>query len=298
MNLHQLRIFTTVARLGSFSRAAEELSISQPSVSIQVADLERSLGVDLFEKLGKRIYLTEAGRILDEYARRMLGLAEEARIALEDIKGLHRGRLMVGATTTPGTYILPRVIAAFQERHPQVAVVLEIADAKRIQERLLRNEIDLGVVGWEVTAQDLRAEPFLDDELVLVASPSHPLATAGRAHAKGLRDHRLILRERGSGTREALEAALREAGVAIAPSMELGTGEAVKEAVVAGLGVTIISRLAVAGDVHAGRLVIVPMPDLAIRRRFSFVYHRDKRFSQAITTFRAMLLASVATVAS
>lgn len=298
MNLHQLRIFTTVARLGSFSRAAEELSISQPSVSIQVADLERSLGVDLFEKLGKRIYLTEAGRILDEYARRMLGLAEEARIALEDIKGLHRGRLMVGATTTPGTYILPRVIAAFQERHPQVAVVLEITNAKRVQEQLLRNELDLGVVGWDVTAQDLRVEPLLDDELVLVASPSHPLVTAGIAHAKGLRDHRLILRERGSGTREALEAALREAGVAIAPSMELGTGEAVKEAVVAGLGVTIISRLAVAGDARAGRLVIVPMPDLAIRRRLSLVYHRDKRLSQAMNTFREMLLASVTTVAS
>jgi len=298
VNLHQLRIFTTVARLGSFSRAAEELSISQPSVSIQVADLERSLGVDLFEKLGKRIYLTEAGRILDEYARKMLGLAEEAQIALEDIKGLHRGRLMVGATTTPGTYILPRVIAAFQERHPQVAVVLEITNTKRVQERLLRNELDLGVVGWDVTAQGLRVEPLLDDELVLVASPSHPLVTAGIAHAKGLRDHRLILRERGSGTREALEAALREAGVAIAPSMELGTGEAVKEAVVAGLGVTIISRLAVAGDARAGRLVIVPMPDLAIRRRLSLVYHRDKRLSQAMNTFREMLLASVTTVAS
>lgn len=298
MNLHQLRIFTTVARLGSYSRAAGELRISQPSVSIQVADLERSLGVDLFEKLGKRIYLTEAGRVLDEYARRMLDLAEDAQTALEDIKGLHRGRLMVGATATPGTYLVPRVIALFQERYPQVAVELEISNTKRIQERLLHNELDLGVVGWDVSAQDLLVEPFLDDELVLVAPPSHPLAAAGIAHAKGLRDHRLILRERGSGTREALDAALREAGVAITPSMELGTSEAVKEAVAAGLGVTIISRFAVAGEVGTGRLVIVPMPDLAVRRRFSIVTHRDKRPGQALRTFREMLRSSVAAVAS
>jgi DNA-binding transcriptional LysR family regulator len=297
MNLHQLRIFQTVARLGSFSRAAEELHISQPSVSIQVADLERELGIELFEQLGRRIHLTEAGRVLEEYTRRILGLAEEAQTALQEIKGLRRGRLAVGASTTPGTYLLPRVIGRFQELYPQVSVTLEIANTRRIQERLLRAELDLGVVGWEVTSRDLQGDPFLDDELVLIVPPAHPLSTAGVAHAKELRDHRLILREQGSGTREALEAAARGAGLAVTPAMELGSNEAIKEAVAAGLGIAILSRLAVAREAEAGRLVVVPMPDLVIRRRFYLVRHRDKRLSQVLKAFLEVLQGSVTTVA-
>lgn len=296
MNLHQLRIFTAVARLGGFSRAAEELHISQPSVSIQVADLERALGVDLFEQLGRRVYLTEAGRALDEYARRILGLADEAQTALKEIKGLRRGRLTVGATTTPGTYVLPRVVGRFQERYPQIAVTVEITHTRRIQEQVLRNEFDLGIVGWGVNAHELVGEPFLDDELVLVVPPTHPLAAAGIAHARGLQAHRLILRERGAGTREALEAALREVGLTVNPSLELGSSEAIQEAVAAGWGITIISRLAVANEVEAGRLVIVPMADLVVRRQFHVVHHRDKHLSQAVKAFLDMLQASVPAV--
>jgi DNA-binding transcriptional LysR family regulator len=294
VNLHQLRIFYTVARLGSFSRAAEELRISQPSVSIQVADLERSLGVELFEQLGRRIYLTEAGRVLEDYARRILGLAEEARVALDEIKGMRRGRLALGATTTPGTYILPRALGVYQERYPQVVVTLEIATARRVQEKLTRNELDLGVVGAEGLSPELVAEPLADDELVLVTRPSHPLATAGIAHARGLRDHRLILRERGSGTREAVEAAFREVGLQVPVHMELESIEAIKEAVAAGVGATILSRCAVAADVEAGRLTVVPLPDLTIRRRFVLVRHRDKRLSQVAAAFVEVLRETVA----
>ena len=294
MNLHQLRIFYTVARLGSFSRAAEELRISQPSVSIQVADLERSLGVELFEQLGRRIYLTEAGRVLEEYARRILGLAEEARVALDEIKGMRRGRLALGATTTPGTYILPRALAAYQERYPQVVVTLEIATARRVHEKLARNELDLGVTGAEGVSPDLVAEPLVDDDLVLVTHPAHPLAAAGIAHARGLRDHRLILRERGSGTREAVEAAFREAGVQVSVHMELASTEAIKEAVAAGAGATILSRFAVTADLQAGRLVVVPLADLVFHRRFVLVRHRDKRLSQAAAAFVEVLRETVA----
>lgn len=297
MNLHQLRIFYTVARLGSFSRAAEELRISQPSVSIQVADLERSLRVDLFEQLGKRIYLTDAGRVLEDYARRILNLVEESNSALAEVAGEYRGRLTIGASTTPGTYVLPRVIGAFQEQYPNVTVTLDIANTRRLQERILRNELDVGIVGWEVSSHNLEVLPLLEDELMLVVPAGHQLAQAEAVQAKVLRDQRVILRERGSGTREAAEAALREAGVVLSPAMELGSNEAIKEAVAAGLGVTILSTLAVAPEVAARRLVVVPIKDVSIRRSFRVVYHRDKRISKALRTFLDMLQASVQTPA-
>ncbi|MGH2349387.1 MAG: LysR substrate-binding domain-containing protein [bacterium] len=298
MNLHQLRIFYTVARLGSYSRAAEELKISQPSVSIQVGDLERSLGVDLFEQLGKRIYLTEAGRVLEEYAQRILGLFDEASAAVAEVRGVHRGRLAIGATNTPGTYLLPRALFAFQERFPQITVSLEIGTARRIQERVLRNELDLGVVGWDVSAQNLVSRRVYEDEIVLVVPPGHRLASGGPVPVGTLRDERVIMRERGSGTRESVEAALREANLSLPAAMELGSGEAIKEAVAAGLGVSFLSSLAVAADTAAGRLVIVPLEGVTITQPFVLIQHRDKRPSQAIAALIELLSTPANTVGS
>jgi DNA-binding transcriptional LysR family regulator len=298
MNLHQLRIFHMVARLGSYSRAAEELKISQPSVSIQVGDLERSLGVDLFEQLGKRIYLTEAGRVLEEYAQRILGLFDEASAAVAEVRGVHRGRLAIGATNIPGTYLLPRALFSFQERFPQITVSLEIGTARRIQERVLRNEVELGVVGWEISAQNLVSRRFYEDEIVLVVPPGHRLAAGGPVPLGTLRDERVIMRERGSGTREAVEAALREANLALPAAMELGSGEAIKEAVAAGLGVSFLSSLAVAADTAAGRLVRVLLEGITITQPFVLIQHRDKRPSQAMTALIELLGAAADTVGS
>jgi len=293
VNLHQLRIFSTVARLASFSRAAEALHISQPSVSIQVADLERALGVELFEQLGKRIYLTDAGRVIEDYAQRILTLVDEAQDAVGEVGELHRGRVAVGATTTPGTYLLPKVLGRYGEQFPKITVTLEIGPTRRIQERLLRNELDVGVVGWVVGSPNLVVQPLLDDELVVVASPRHPLAAGTGMMVAALQDHRVILRERGTGTREAIEAALRGVEIELTPAMELGSIEATKEAVAEGLGITILSRLAVAAETAAGRLVIVPVTDLVFKRMLAIVYHRDKRISPAIQVFLDMLRASV-----
>ncbi len=293
MNLHQLRIFSTVARLASFSRAAEALHISQPSVSIQVADLERALGVELFEQLGKRIYLTDAGRVIEGYAHRILTLVDEAQEAVGEVTELHRGRLAVGASMTPGTYLLPKVLGQYEARFPKIAVTLEIAQTRRIQERLLRNELDVGIVGWVGSPQNFVVQPLLDDELVVLASPRHPLAAAGSMRVAALQDHRVILSERGTGTREAIDSALREVEIELAPAMELGSLEAIKEAVAEGLGITILSRLAVTTETAAGRLVIVPLTDLVLKRAFAIVYHRDKRISPAIQVFLDLLRASV-----
>lgn len=293
MNLHQLRIFSTVARLASFSRAAEALHISQPSVSIQVADLERALGVELFEQLGKRIYLTDAGRVIEGYAQRILTLVDEAQDAVGEVTELHRGRLAVGASMTPGTYLLPKVLGQYEERFPKIAVTLEIGHTRRIQERLLRNELDVGIVGWVGSPQNFVVQPLLDDELVVLASPRHPLAAAASMRVAALQDHRMILSERGTGTREAIDSALRGVEIELAPAMELGSIEAIKESVAEGLGITILSRLAVTAETTAGRLVIVPLTDLVLKRVFAIVYHRDKRISPPIQVFLDMLRASV-----
>ncbi|MBI4279070.1 MAG: LysR family transcriptional regulator [Armatimonadetes bacterium] len=292
MNLHQLKIFQTVARLGSYSRAAEELRISQPSVSIQVADLERSLGVDLFEQIGKRIYLTEAGRTLEEYARRILSLVDETQAALEDVQKLRRGRLIIGASTTPGTYILPPLLGDYKRNHPQVEVRLDIANSRRIQERLLRNELDLGVVGWSVTGKDLVVEPFLMDSLVAIAAAGHPLASRERVTLADLIREPLLVRERGTGTREAIEEAFARMNLTLTPVMELGSAEAIKQAVAANLGVSIISRFAVTLEVNAGLLGILPVEDLRIERPLYIVRHRDKRLTRAAQAFLDLLARS------
>ena len=236
---------------------------------------------------------SEAGRVREDYARRILARTEEPPTAVTETAGLRRGDLAIGASPTPGTYLLPRIVAAFQERYPQISVALHIAASTEVGERVLRHELDLGVVGGKIHAPGLQAEPFLDDEIVLVAAPTHPLAAAGSTRAMALRDHRVILPERGSDTRLALDEALQEAGHSVTPAMELAGNEAIKEAVAAGLGVAFLSRLAARTEVAAGRLVVIPIPDLVIRRRFSIVHLKDRRLSQAVRAFTEMVRASV-----
>jgi len=294
INLHQLKLFHAVARSGSFSRAAAELSISQPSVSIQVGELERQLGVDLFEQAGKSIRLTEAGRTLDDYARQILALVEETRRAIDEVKGMQRGRLRVGATPTPGTYVLPGLLGRFKERHPRLEIGLQIDGPRRIQEMVLRHELDLGVVAQRVTFPDLVKVPMATDEMVLVVSPAHRFAAASSLGAgpgvnlADLSGEPFILRERGSENRETVDDALHRAGVHITPVMELDGAEMVKQAVAANLGVSILSRCAIALEMTAGLLRIVPVRGLRIQRTFSIISHRDRRLHLVAQAFVEM----------
>ncbi len=285
INLHQLKIFHTVARTGSFSRAAAELLISQPSVSIQVGELERQFGVELFEQVGKSVRLTEAGRILDDYAGRILGLIDETRRAVDEVKGFRRGRILIGATPTPGTYLLPGLLGRLKEQYPHLEIVLRIAGSRRIQEMLLNHELDLGVIGWKVTLPDLEAVPMITDEMVLVVSPSHRFATLPAVGIADLSGVPFILRERGSENREVVDDALHRAGVHITPALELEGAEMVKRAVAANLGVSILSRFTVELEVAAGRLQIVPVQGLQIERVISVVYHKDRRLPYIAQAF-------------
>ena len=298
INLHQLKIFHTVARSSSFSRAAAELLISQPSVSIQVGELERQLGADLFELVGKSVRLTEAGRVLDDYAARILALIDEARGAVDELKGLRRGRLLLGATPTPGTYVLPPLLGRFKEQYPGIEIILHIKETRRIQEMLLAHELDLGVVGGKVGFPDLESSVFLTDELVLVVAPSHRLAALPAVRAADLAGEPFILRERGSGNREVVDDALHQAGVHVTPVFELEGAEMVKQAVAANLGISILWRCAVDLDVAAGRLRRVPVDGLEMKRAIWLVRRRDDRRSRAAQAFLEMIGSPAATVAA
>lgn len=291
INVHLLKIFHAVARSGSFSRAASELAISQPSVSIQVGELERQFGVELFEPAGKSVRLTEAGRTCFDYAGRILALMEEAQRAMDEVKGLGRGRLLVGATQTPGTYILPAMLGRLKAKYPRLEIALRIDDPRRIQEMVLRQELDLAVTGWRVSLPDLEAVPMAADEMVLVVAPSHPFADLPEVAVTDLAREPLIMRERGSGSRELLDDALHQAGVYIAPTLELEGVDAVKQAVAANLGVSMLSRCAIDLEVSTGRLRVVPVRDFKVERTIWLVRHRDRQLPRAAQAFIALATA-------
>ncbi|MBI1987051.1 MAG: LysR family transcriptional regulator [Nitrospinae bacterium] len=277
MTLHQLRIFRAVAHHLNFTRAAQELHLSQPSASMQIQQLEEELGTPLFEKVGKRVNLSEAGRVLEGYVHRVMALLEEAREAIGELKGLKRGHLHVGASTTPGIYLLPRIMGAFKARYPGIEVFLEIANTRQVAEKILRNEIDLGFVGGELEAKgEVKAELYLTDELILVAAPGHPLAGRGEVRPEELSGEGFILREPGSATRELALKAL-EGKIEVKTAMELGNPEAVKQTVAAGLGVSFVSRFSVLSEIAEGKLVVVPVRGLSFKRPLFILSHRDKR---------------------
>jgi DNA-binding transcriptional LysR family regulator len=289
LNVHQLKIFHSVARAGSFSRAAEELRITQPSVSIQVRELERALGAELFDQIGKRIFLTEAGKVLDEYAGRVLGLLEEAERAIRELRGLPGGSLRVGAGNTPGTFLLPPLLGALRQRFPDAEIVLDIAGTRRVYESILRNEIDVGVVDTGIRHEALVHFPYRSDEMVTIAAPGTALTQQGEVTAADVIRERLILRERGSGTREVVEQAFRSLGLVPTSAMEIPSNETIVNAVAAGLGVGILSRLAVEDAERTRRVQVVPVRDLRAVRTLWVVRHREKRLTPLLRALLEML---------
>lgn len=284
INLHHLRIFYTVATSESFSRAAEKLEVSQPAVSMQVRKLEEALGVSLVQQVGRQLYLTEGGQILSEYAARIFNLVREAEEALAEVQGLRRGHVTVAASSTPGSYVLPPLIGRFRQEHPGIDVELHISNSHTVLERVLRGEIDFGVIGEVPAASpDLPLEFALlvPDDLTLVVAPDHPFASRRQVSVTELAQQPLVLRERGSSQRQVLDRRLAELGLHPVVSMELGSSDAVKHAVAAGLGAGVLSCFSIAWEVAAGRLVPVSVPELDLHRNLYVVRHRDRRLTRA-----------------
>jgi len=284
-----MRVFAAVASRLSFSQAARELSLSQPGVSFHIKALEREYDTSLFERVGKRLYLTDAGRTLALYVQRMALIEDEAQIALRELKGLESGRLVVGASATIGIYLLPEVVGEFRKRHPGVKVSLRVGNKRHTVERIVQNELDFGLVAGPVTEPSLITEPYVDDELVMIVSPAHRFAGEPLVYPGELRREMFLVREPGSGTQELMEERLTHLGIRPADTMQLGSTEAVKQAVAVNLGISIASRYSVQAELISGRLFAANVPTLNMHRRLLLLHHKDKRLSKTAIAFRAVL---------
>jgi DNA-binding transcriptional LysR family regulator len=290
MTLRQLEVFLAVVRDRSFSRAAKKIHLSQPTLSEHVSELERELGKPLFFRRGRTVTLTEAGRVFEEHAVRVVSEVEGARQAIADLDGLGHGSLLIGASTTPGLYVMPSIIARFRARHPGIELRLQIANSQVIEERVRARELDLGVVGGHALGpgEECLAAGLLD-ELMLVVAPGHPWARRREVAPARLTDQPLLMREEGSATRRVTERALQRAGITFGPAMELDHTEAIKQAVMAGLGVAFVSVRAVRGEVEAGRLRALRLRGLRIHRHFHVIHHQGRALSASARAFMQLL---------
>lgn len=282
MDIKQLEIFTKIVELKSFSRAAEAIYLTQPTVSGHIQSLEEELGQRLLDRLGREVVPTKAGKVLYEYAKKMLALRDEAGQALDQLMGRMKGEIVIGGSTIPGEYLLPAIIGRFREKYPEITVVLKIGDTADIVNRVLTGECEVGIVGSRVDDSRLEYMEFVKDELVLIASPTYPLPKKGDVTAKELGSIPFVMRERGSGSRMTIEKRLSEIGIdpsGINIVAEMGSTEAVKQAVKAGLGVSIVSSVAVAEDLRHNSLKVIPFKGKGFLRSFYISTHNGRTMS-------------------
>jgi DNA-binding transcriptional LysR family regulator len=282
--LRQFKIFEAVARHCSFSRAAEELHLTQPAVSMQVQALEDLAGLPLTEQAGKKVRLTAAGEELARQARRVAEQLREAGEALAALKGVEAGRLKIGVVST-AKYFAPSLLAEFRRRHPGVELQLTVNNRGTIVRNLADNDIDLAIMGTPPNEFETVAKIFAEHPLVFIAAPDHPLAGKRNIDPKRLAEDTLLFREPGSGTRSALERFLDEHQVPAGARMELGSNETIKQAVMAGLGLSFISEHTIGLERSVGRLAVLNISDTPVKRQWRLVYRTDKRLMPAATAF-------------
>ena len=296
LNLHRLSIFMTVVESGGFSAAAQKLYMSQPSVSNHVRNLEQSLQTTLIDRSGPRIRPTAEGEVLVEYARRVFMLTEEAVAAIREVSGVQSGRLEVGGTTTVGTYLLPRLLARFRDRHRNIECDIVVGNNGLIVKRLLDGELGLAIVAGQPGAPQLRTETVLDERLLLVAAPGHHLTKPGpgggaRAAVTpaDLSGERFLLREPGSQTRDLQEAALIGWDLDDMTKADMWGPETIKQSVAAGLGISLISEHAIDAEVRDGRLVVLEVEPALRSRPVVVAYRRDRLLSPAERAFLGLV---------
>jgi DNA-binding transcriptional LysR family regulator len=290
LTLRQLRVFEAVARHMSFTRAAQELHLSQPAVSMQVKQLEDSVGLELFEKLGKRIFLTAAGFEMLNCAQAILFKLNETEQAFAEMKGIEGGRLNIAVATTVN-YFATRILAEFNRHFPNVGISLEVTNREGLLEKLERNETDIVLMGQPPENIDIEAVAFMDNPLVIIAPPDHPLASRERVTLEELRDETFLMREHGSGTRSALERLCSSQGISLVGSgMEMNSNEAIKQGVQAGLGLGVVSIHTVEAELEGGQLQLINAEHFPIQRQWFVVNRRGKRLSATAKAFKDFVI--------
>lgn len=275
MENFRLRVFRVVAKHLNFRRAAEELCLTQPAVTLQIKALEQNLGVQLFDRSGARISLTPAGTMLLQYARKIEHLETAALAGLSQFAGEQHGELRIGASLTIAQYILPHILGAFQQQHPKVRLYLTTCNTEQVLEALVAHEVALGFIEGPALRRDVRTEQFLEDEIVLMVPPAHEWSERGFAEPEELKHERLLMRERGSGTRRVVEMALQKHGLNprhLNPAMEFDSTEGITTSVEAGLGIGFASLWSISKELQLGSLRVVPIRGVRITRPLSVAY--------------------------
>lgn len=286
MNFNQLRIFYSVAKNKSVTLAAKELYLTQPAVSIQIHLLEEDYRVKFFNRSGKGIKLTEEGELLLSYAEKIFNLSDEVDEALRQIRSLERGKLKIGSSMTIGAYYLPQLFEIFQLQYPNIVIQMDTGNSHEAIERVLSFKNDIGFIGIDYADKRLVKVPFITERLVLITPPDHELTHKRVISFKDLNGQKMIMREKGSGTMEIIERELKKHRVSVETVMELGSNEAIKQAVEAGLGVSIISSNVVKLEDKQGRIKILRFSNNRdIIRSFYIIYHKDKYLSDLLKTF-------------
>jgi len=296
VDLRQLEIFAKVAELGSFSKAAESLHLTQPTVSEHIRTLEDEFGARLLDRLGRGAAVTRAGQLLLSYAQRMLALSREARQAMDGFQGRMSGELLIGASTIPGEYVLPAMIGRFKDKYPDISTTLLIGGTQMVVDWVVEGRAELGVVGARLSHRGIEYKELMPDDVVVVTPCAHPWHGRKQISLDELRSEPLLVRERGSGTRAALESALSEVGTDLGSFRvvgEMGSTQAVKQAVKAGVGVSVMSKRAVEEECKSGLLGCLRIKDLQVTRSFHLATHRERSRSPLAEAFRIFLEAEV-----
>jgi DNA-binding transcriptional LysR family regulator len=284
MNLHKLRVFSAVAQRLSITDAAGDLHLTQPAVSLQVRALEKEVGLLLLERGGRKLRLTQAGELLYRSAISILHTKDEAERGIAELRDAHKGKLILGTNTTGGMYLLPQIVRAFREDHPDTEILMHIGTTMELSEKVLQNVVDMGFVGGPTEDRRYGVEPVCTDHLALIVSPSHPLARRREVHIQELEKWPYIAAERISRTRQFVERKLRDAGVTLKAAMELPGTAAVKKAVEANLGFAFVSGFSV--DPPLPALLILTPKGIELSRHMEVIYRRQKYFSPVAQKFR------------
>ena len=289
VTLHQLQVFEAIARSGSFTRAAEELFLTQPTVSQQMKQLTLAVGIPLYEMVGKRLYLTDAGKEVLTVCQDISERLSQMEMTLADLKGLKQGNLRLAVTTT-AKYFVPRLLGPFRQCYPGIKIFLQVTNRQRLLQRLTENLDDLYILGQPPSNVDISLCPFLENPLVAIAPYNHPLAKQKNIPLQRLAEEPFIMREFGSGTRMAVESFFAKNKATLKVEMEIGSNEAIKQAIVGGLGVSILSRYVLALEGIKGPLTILDVEGFPLQLHWYILYPASKQLSIVARTFLEYLL--------
>jgi DNA-binding transcriptional LysR family regulator len=289
LDIGQLDAFVQVAAHHSFSRAAEALHLTQPSITARIQSLERELGEELFERHGRGTRLTDAGAVLLPYAERILQMLQEVKDSVEEVRSVQAGSLRLGSALTVGTYVLPRILRAFHERHPGVEVSVRTGRSEQVLNMLLSDEVQVGLVR-SLVHPDVETVALYEDEVILTTNPQHPFARSGRATIEEVAAQPVILFDRGSSYYGLIHGFFRQAGVVPTVAMELDSMEATKRMVEEGLGIALLPRVCLERELASGELAEVAISDMPpLSRRIALIYRRGRKRARTVHAFLEVL---------